>query len=234
MFEWFLQWLYTGSLTVPVLDNPSMCASDPNIHSDGDLRNSAGSPKFFLLLDLWALTDRLLALPFCNLVVSTIAQLAETSNSVPTPSDTWVLYDHIPEHAAGLRNLILDLFAYKKTDRLLEMHKDDWHPRFQRDLIVKLTRPGREAVLRHSLVDWVAATWPAIKACESCRQLTRPLEVVQRCCRCDKVFCPVCLKRHGDESGWAMPHDMYGCKPWASTSLCQLYHEHEIMGIPER
>ncbi|KAG9619001.1 hypothetical protein KCV04_g14570, partial [Aureobasidium melanogenum] len=71
IFEWFLWWLYTGSLTTPTSTN---CNVEPKhhrlramdamtgfpgqglpqhvTHTDGDLRNSAGSPKYFLLLDL--------------------------------------------------------------------------------------------------------------------------------------------------------------------------------------
>ncbi|EME77910.1 uncharacterized protein MYCFIDRAFT_101810, partial [Pseudocercospora fijiensis CIRAD86] len=145
-FEWFLQWLYTGTLTTqpssidpmnrgvytrghphtfPAGSQISSPASHFESHLDGDLRNSAGSPKYFLLLDLYALSDRLLTTPLSNHILSTIARLSESTNSVPTPSDTWILYDTIRD-TSPLRTLILDLFAYKKTDKLLETHKDDW------------------------------------------------------------------------------------------------------------
>lgn len=119
-FEWFLQWLYTGTLTVqpstpesqlhsrnnyhavrtslqhPHQQQPAPHPSQIDQHLDGDLRNSAGSPKYFLLLDLYALSDRLLTTPLSNHILTTLARLSETTNSVPTPSDTWILYDTLP------------------------------------------------------------------------------------------------------------------------------------------
>ncbi|PPJ52933.1 hypothetical protein CBER1_11495 [Cercospora berteroae] len=161
-FEWFLQWLYTGILTtqptashdaalgrstgyirdhggqiVRLGTSNALSQHHPALydaHLDGDLRNHAGSPKYFLLLDLYSLSDRLLTTPLSNHILSTIARLSESTNSVPTPSDTWILYDNIRD-SSPLRTLILDLFAYKKTDKLLETHKDDWHPRFLRELV---------------------------------------------------------------------------------------------------
>ncbi|EME39765.1 hypothetical protein DOTSEDRAFT_107663, partial [Dothistroma septosporum NZE10] len=140
-WEWFLQWLYTGTLTTQPTGSEALGASQQRIrshgagaqgvgvcydlHLDGDLRNQQGSPKYFLLLDLYALSDRMLTTPLSNHVLSTIARLSEQTNSVPTPSDTWILYDSIRE-SAPLRQLVLDLFAYKKTDKLLETHKDEW------------------------------------------------------------------------------------------------------------
>lgn len=156
-WEWFLQWLYTGTLTTQPTASEIVSASQHrargagpghaagqrqgqapcyDLHLDGDLRNQQGSPKYFLLLDLYALSDRMLTTPLSNHVLSTIARLSEQTNSVPTPSDTWILYDGIRE-SAPLRKLVLDLFAYKKTDKLLETHKDEWHPRFLRELVVK-------------------------------------------------------------------------------------------------
>ncbi|KAI7365805.1 RNA methylase family protein [Hortaea werneckii] len=183
-FEWFLQWLYTGSLTTPhntpldahwgfvghppfdhpLHNNYVRLQSEAMARSDGDLRNHQGSPKYFLLIDLYALSDRLLTVPLSNLILSTIARLSEATNSVPTPSDTWLLYDNIRDNSS-LRTLILDLFAYKKTDKLLETHKDEWHPKFLRELVVKLKRPGPEAIERHSLVAWRPRSWSSTKAC---------------------------------------------------------------------
>ncbi|KAK4497153.1 hypothetical protein PRZ48_011603 [Zasmidium cellare] len=194
-FEWFIQWLYTGTLTTQPTNTdplaqrghapyriPALPSNHPHhtahptlqdIALDGDLRNTAGSPKYFLLLDLYALSDRLLTTPLSNHILTTIARLSESTNSVPTPSDTWILYDTIPS-TSPLRTLILDLFAYKKTDKLLETHKDDWHPRFLRDLVVKLKRPGPEALERHSLVAWRPRSWSTSKACEGCKEVLKP------------------------------------------------------------
>lgn len=239
VFEWFLQWLYTGTLTTPSAVAHSVAATgqfelpvlhlgnpDIMIQADGELRNSAGSPKYFLLIDLWALSDRMLTTPLSNHILSTIARLSEATNSVPTPSDTWILFDSIRE-GSPLRTLILDLFAYKKTDKLLETHKDEWHPKFLRELVVKLKRPGPEAIARHSLVAWRPRSWSTSKACEGCKETLKPGLSADKCCSCDKAFCGNCLRRHGETGGWTISHDMSGCKPWMSErGLCVRYHEH--------
>jgi poly(rC)-binding protein 2/3/4 len=250
-FEWFLQWLYTGTLITrpPSFDRiylarPEYIRGSPQSprhslplsvlalesHLDGDLRNIAGSPKYFLLLDLYALSDRLLTTPLSNHILSTIARLSESTNSVPTPSDTWILYDTIQD-SSPLRALILDLFAYKKTDKLLETHKDDWHPQFLRELVVKLKRPGPEAIERHSLVAWRPRSWSTSKACEGCKEILKPNVSGDKCCGCEKAFCGDCLRRHASEGmgGSAMTglsHDGSGCKPWQGRGMCLRYHEH--------
>lgn len=241
IFEWFLQWLYTGTLktpaprchflaangivTAPVL--PSMHSltelTEYDIRTDGDLRNSQGSPKYFLLLELYALSDRLLTTPLSNHILSNLARLSESTNSVPTPSDTWILYDTIRDNAP-IRALILDLFAYKKTDRLLETHKDEWHPKFLRELCVKLKRPGPEAIERHSLVAWRPTNWSSSKACELCKEVLQPGVSADKCCACEKVFCAACLRHQG--KGGLLPNDTSGCKPWAGSGMCVRYHEH--------
>ena len=241
IFEWFLQWLYTGTLKTPVPrcnntsngipTGPMMPTHSPgalselteyDIRSDGDLRNNQGSPKYFLLLDLYALSDRLLTSQLTNHILSTIARLSESTNSVPTPSDTWILYDTIRE-TASIRTLILDLFAYKKTDRLLETHKDEWHPKFLRELCVKLKRPGPEAIERHHLIAWRPADWSTSKACELCKEVLQPGISGENCCACGKVFCRACLR---NSSRLVMPNDTSGCKPWTGKGMCVRYHEH--------
>ena len=153
--------------------------------------------------------------------MDTIARLSETTNSVPTPSDTWILYDTIRD-TAPIRRLTLDLFAYKKTDKLLESHRDEWHPRFLRDLVVKLKRPGRENYERHGLVAWKVASWNATRACEGCRELVKPNLQAERCEVCERVFCPACV-RAGRVGG--LGPEVGACKPWLR-DLCARYHEH--------
>lgn len=237
IFEWFLWWLYTGSLTTPdstsCEERPAQRViapagqsmmwqySHPSTHTDGDLRNSAGSPKYFLLLDLYALSDKLMTTKLCNHIVDTVARLSENTNSVPTPSDTWILYDTIRDNAP-MRRLALDLFAYKKTDKLLESHKDEWHPRFLRELVVKLKRPGFESLDRHTLTPWRPSSWQDTKACEICRNLLKPGLSSERCSVCDRAFCKGCA------SGGRMPNlggEIGACKPWLK-GMCSRYHEH--------
>jgi poly(rC)-binding protein 2/3/4 len=245
IFEWFLQWLYTGTLKTPVPRCSNISNGIPSspipyqlipearesavhelrtydVRSDGDLRNSQGSPKYFLLLDMYALSDRLLTSQLTNHILSTIARLSESTNSVPTPSDTWILYDTIRENA-NIKTLILDLFAYKKTDKLLETHKDEWHPKFLRELCVKLKRPGPEAIERHSLLAWRPADWSTSKACELCKEVLQPGISGENCSACGKVFCRACLRNMGRMN---MPNDTSGCKPWTGKGMCVRYHEH--------
>lgn len=240
VFEWFLQWLYTGSLTthaagvhyshMPTMPPlPSMMPPSQYVmadaRADGDLRNVQGSPKYFLLIDLYGLSDRLLTPELNNHILNTIARLSESTNSVPTPSDTRILYDQIRD-TAPLRALVLDLFAYKKTDKLLASHKDEWHARFLRELCVKLKRPGPEAVERHTLVAWRPRSWNTVKGCESCRELLKPDVSADRCCVCEKAFCGNCVRRSGGERAIVLGEDTGGCKPWTGRGMCLRYHEH--------
>ena len=57
----------------------------------------------------------------CNLV----GGLAEERNCVLNPDDTRMLWGEVRE-GAPLRVLVLDLFAFKKTDRLIDTHEDSW------------------------------------------------------------------------------------------------------------
>lgn len=238
IFEWFLQWLYTGSLTVPGpayqaphLPHHMVHAPTPwsqlvqaDAAADGDLRNHVGSPKYFLLIDLYGLSDRLLTTPLSNHILSSIARLSEATNSVPTPSDTRILYEHI-RSSAPLRSLILDLFAYKKTDKLLETHKDEWHARFLRELVVKLKRPGPEGIARHSLVAWRPSSYSSSKACEGCREVLKPGVSHDKSVACDRAFCAGCVRKSEGERV-VLGEDTGGCKPWTGRGLCARYHEH--------
>ncbi|KAF2155160.1 hypothetical protein K461DRAFT_285233 [Myriangium duriaei CBS 260.36] len=297
IFEWFAQWIYTGSLSVS-----SDCTTHPHFdtswtkkptHNDGDLRNSAGSPKYFLLIDIYALSDRLGTTTLSNHIINTIARLSEQTNSVPTPSDTWLLYGDCASHtnlhhcacrtssptprsstglptpcpsltapksvtatgpikgpnegirpSAPIRELILDLFTYKKTDRLLDTHKDDWHPLFLRDLVVRLKRPGTDALSRHSLKPWLPADWEGAMACVVCRRVVGPGGAVGEERRGGRAG-----GLESGDAGWALVGgDLGGCKPWLGwdegvldgdkgwgkkgkrRGVCGRYHEHGPLG----
>ncbi|QDS71495.1 hypothetical protein FKW77_004586 [Venturia effusa] len=122
-----------------------------------------GKATYFTLLDLYATADQLDIEGLRNRVLDRVAELAENTNSVPTPTDTWILYDTIRE-SAPLRELVLDLFAFKKTDVLIATHPDEWHPAFLRDLVCRLKRPGPKTLSRHALERWEPANWGAVKA----------------------------------------------------------------------
>ena len=265
VFEWFMWWLYSGSLTSPMPTNCSTTTNAPTAtlgantsnshfnpvilppsthghsrhphlsstnepstspsHHDGDLRNAAGSPKYFLLLDLYALSDLLLTTSLSNHIIDTIARLSEATNSVPTPSDTFILYNTARiRDTAPIHQLILDLFAYKKTDKLLETHRDEWHPRFLRELVVRLKRGGPETLDRHTLVSWRCTAWQAVRVCEGCRELVRPGSVAERCEVCERTFCTSCV-RTGKVGVMGAGGEVGVCKPWLR-GMCVRYHEH--------
>jgi hypothetical protein len=68
-----------------------------------------GKPMYFLLLELYALADRLALEGLRNGVVDLVGKLAHDTNSVPTPSDTHILYECIRDNTP-IRALVLDLF----------------------------------------------------------------------------------------------------------------------------
>ncbi|KAI9670232.1 MAG: hypothetical protein M1831_006446 [Alyxoria varia] len=122
VFDYFLYWMYTRRL-----DHEAVDAVEPV------------KPAYFWLLHLYCLVDKLGVNACKNAIVEKVADLAEATNSVPTPTDTWIIFDtflHVESNC--MRRLIVDLFAWKRTDNLLDQHEDEWHPRFMRDLVVSL------------------------------------------------------------------------------------------------
>ncbi|KAF2459689.1 hypothetical protein BDY21DRAFT_275119, partial [Lineolata rhizophorae] len=110
-FEIFVEWLYSQRLDTTAPPQ----ATGPFLKD--------GKPAFFSLLHLYSLADRLCIEDLRNDIVDAVATLAERANAVPTPSDTHLLYVAI-RPSAPLRALVLDLFAFKKTDALLATHPD--------------------------------------------------------------------------------------------------------------
>jgi hypothetical protein len=180
-------------------------------------------PTYFSLLDLYAIADQLDIEGLRNAVCNRVAELAETTNSVPTPTDTHILYEAIRD-TSPLRTLIIDLFAFKKTDNLIHTHPDEWHPSFLRDLVCKLKRPGPMALKRHNLFPWQPLTISAVKACDSCRIVIMPGMSGHSCRSCQTAFCAGCvLKGSGSMSmDWSLVEKE--CKPWLR-GMCA-YHEH--------
>jgi hypothetical protein len=172
---------------------------------------------------MYALADRLCIEAMRNDIVNRMADLAERTNSVPTPSDTYILYGTIRD-SAPIRKLVLDLFAFKKTDNLIASHDDEWHPAFMRELVCKLKRPGYASLQRHEIRLWRPTSWENTRACEICRVVLRPMQQANMCHRCHKGFCVDCLMK-GEGGGcldWSMVEK--DCKPWIG-GLCA-YHEH--------
>lgn len=135
----------------------------PKRHTDGDLRNADGIPKYFLLFELYFLADFLMSTGLTNHILDTIAGLSEETNSVPTPADTHILHassddgddntntnDNNPCLKA-LKDLVLDLFAYKRTSNLILSHPQEWHPRFMREVFGRLQMPASDMLDRHPL-----------------------------------------------------------------------------------
>ncbi|KAF1920302.1 hypothetical protein BDU57DRAFT_440235 [Ampelomyces quisqualis] len=214
-FQILVSWLYTGTIPPPYKD---------------------GKPAYYTLLHVYALADRLCFENLRNAVIDCISDLADKTNSVLTPSDTRILYNDIRD-SAPLRCLIMDLFAFKKTDRLLETHADAWHAAFLRDLCVHLKRPCESALRRHRLRMWIPETWHATRACELCKIVLQPRQGAIACDECCLAFCTRCVEVGTASAGWddgragwrdeeeGVKRKWEACKPWRG-SRCVLYHEH--------
>ncbi|KAF2827664.1 hypothetical protein CC86DRAFT_291023 [Ophiobolus disseminans] len=226
-FQLLISWLYTGAVPPPYKD---------------------GKPAYYTLLHIYALADRLCFEGLRNAIVDLMSDLADRTNSVLTPSDTRILYEQIRD-SAPLRNLVIDLFSFKKTDRLLEIHADTWHAAFLRDLVVHLKRPCEQAMQRHRLRMWCPETWHATRSCDNCRVVLPPRHGAVACDDCCLAFCTRCVDVGVGMAGWddgrgkweGGAEDADGgagegvargkrkweaCKPWRG-SRCRLYHEHE-------
>ena len=68
-----------------------------------------------------------------------IAEVADETNSVPTPDDTQTIDKELPQ-GSRIKRLVVDLFVWKKTDVVLETHPDSWEEGFLRELVVRLKR----------------------------------------------------------------------------------------------
>jgi hypothetical protein len=204
-FEHIILWLYTQRLEY-----------DEFFFKDG-------KPTYFALLDLYALADRLCIEAMRNAIIDRTAELAERTNSVPTPSDTYILYGTI-RHSAPIRELVLDLFAFKKTENLIASHPDEWHPSFMRELVCKLKKPGAASLNRHDIRPWRPTSWENTRACEVCRMVLRPMASANMCNRCHKGFCADCIRKGegGGSLDWSVIEK--DCKPWIK-GICA-YHEH--------
>lgn len=228
-FQLLVSWLYTSSIPAPFKD---------------------GKPAYYTLLHLYSLADRLCVESLRNAVVDLIADLADRTNSVLTPSDTRILYEGIRD-SAPLRDLVLDLFAFKKTDRLVEGHVDSWHAAFLRDLCVLLKRPCSQAMVRHRLRMWCPESWHGARSCDNCRGVLQPRFGAVACDDCCLSFCTRCVEAGVAMAGWddgrgkGEEGDMAdttegarveskgrkgrkweACKPWRG-ARCVLYHEHD-------
>jgi hypothetical protein len=230
-FQLLVSWLYTSTIPAPFKD---------------------GKPAYYTLLHVYALADRLCFEGLRNAVVDLVSELADKTNSVLTPSDTRTLYQTIRE-SAPLGALVLDLFAFKKTDRLVETHMDAWHAAFLRDLCVLLKRPCAQAMARHRLRMWCPEAWHGARACDNCRDVLPPRRGAVACDECCLAFCTRCVEGGVGMAAWddargrwevdegmdttegaageASPpprklRKWEACKPWRG-ARCALYHEHD-------
>ncbi|PVH96659.1 hypothetical protein DM02DRAFT_644636 [Periconia macrospinosa] len=181
LFELLVTWLYQAALNpVPFKD---------------------GKPAYYTLLNLWILADRLCFEGLRNYIVDLMSDLADSTNSVLTPSDTRILYDQIREDAK-IRELVLDLFAFKKTDKLLDTHQDRWHAGFLRDLVVRLKKPCEQAMQRHQLSMWCPSHWHTTRACDNCRVILPPRYGAVGCDICACAFCVPCVEEGVGIASW--------------------------------
>jgi hypothetical protein len=223
-FQILVTWLYTSILSTPFKDE---------------------KPAYYTLLHVYALADRLALEGARNAVVDVISDLADETNSVLTPCDTRILYEEIRD-SSPLRTLVLDLFAFKKTDRLIDSHGDRWHEDFLRDLTVHLKRPCAQAMQRHRLRMWCPVSWHTTRACDYCGIVLPPRFGAVACEDCCVAFCTRCVEGSVAMARWEdgrgrlevleEQEDIAGgvtgevkrweaCKPWRG-ARCALYHEH--------
>lgn len=96
-----------------------------------------------------------------NAIIDNICQIADATNSVPTPDDTCAIWsDDTAGDMSQMERLVLDLFVWKKTGHLINTHPDSWDERFLRSLVGKLKER-----------DWemgMGAPW--VKLGERCRR----------------------------------------------------------------
>lgn len=105
IFEHFVQWLYTQTLD----------------HEEIQTHH----PAFFRLVRLYVFADKIQASKLKNAIVDMMVRLALDTNACPTAQDTQLLYSETIE-TAKLRVIVLDMFEYKKTGRLIETHAGNW------------------------------------------------------------------------------------------------------------
>jgi hypothetical protein len=223
-FQLLITWLYDHVLPTPFKDQ---------------------KPAYYTLLHVYALADRLGFEGARNAVVDIISDLADETNSVLTPSDTRILYEEVRD-SAPVRTLVLDLFAFKKTDRLLQSHGGLWHADFLRDLTVHLKRPCAQAMQRHRLRMWCPMNWHTTRACDHCGIVLPPRCGAVACEDCCVAFCTSCIEGGVALAKWesgrfeVLEEEGNGlggeekikrikkweaCKPWRG-ARCALYHEH--------
>lgn len=137
VFDYFLYWLYTRRL-----DHEAVDAAEPT------------KPAYFWLLHLYCMVDKFEIESCKNAIVDKVARLAEMTNSVPTPTDTWIVFETFDSQGENkMRRLVVDLFTWKRTDNLLDSHEDEWHPRFMRDLVVRMKRADVKNTVKPWLTD---------------------------------------------------------------------------------
>lgn len=191
------------------------------IDNEDFIRN--GKPKYFALLEIYAIADRLMIESLCNAIIDRMAQLLKKTNCVLTPSDTFIMYEKI-RHNAGVRSLFLDIFTLKKTDKLIETHRDEWHQEFLRDLICKIKRPMFTPAKCHSFQPWRPPSWLSTRPCVNCDRNLNPTDWGSLCAACSYVLCSECSAIVSND--FRIPHILtkFSCPPWAK-GTCN-YHEH--------
>lgn len=75
-----------------------------------------------------------------NAIIDEIFKIADRGNCVPTPDDTVTVWGE--EGMERLRDVCVDLFVWKRTEKLVEGHEDSWDEGFLRRLVGGLKRKG--------------------------------------------------------------------------------------------
>ena len=131
VFSYFVQWIYNGSLSHHGVEFEAVEDKDAKtILEELTTGPKKHEPKkeigFFHLVKLWKLAGFLQAERLRNEIIDEVARLSTKHNAVFGPEDTQILWGDEENEVAGLKALVVDLFAGMKTTKLVREAEDSW------------------------------------------------------------------------------------------------------------
>ena len=131
VFSYFVQWIYNGSLSHHGVEFEGVEEKDAKaILEELTTGPKKKEPKkeigFFHLVKLWKLAGFLQAERLRNEIIDEVARLSTIHNAVFGPEDTQMLWGDEENEIAGLKVLVVDLFAGMKTTKLVREAEESW------------------------------------------------------------------------------------------------------------
>lgn len=122
------------------ISGDSLLSTVSTVSSTSPAEKKLIPPAYGPLIRLYDFADRLCIPALKRAIIEKVAFVSDSTNSCPNANDTWLLFEETaPEPPGkGLRALVVDLFAWKKTNKLINTHLGNWHPDFLAQLVVKL------------------------------------------------------------------------------------------------